>query len=169
MRTDTISPYQRCSTQVALRRMISRTRERNKKTEKQEKWRGETYRDGNAVFELGEGWFRAEGALGEEGRPGGRRQPELRGWPGALRALRALQRLQLLHPPPQRAEKAKGSPINLIGDETLVRIARVSGRKRRKTRYREKVSIDVGKPARDNYSVRYVEVEKHKWALPQVT
>lgn len=138
MRTDTISPYQRCSTQVALRRMISRTRERNKKTEKQEKWRGETYRDGNAVFELGEGWFRAEGALGEEGRPGGRRQPELRGWPGALRALRALQRLQLLHPPPQRAEKAKESPINLIGDETLVRIARVSGRKRRRTRYLSK-------------------------------
>lgn len=63
-----------------------------------------SYRDGNAVFELDEGCLRAEGAFGEERRPGGWRQPEFRGRPRALRALRALQRLQLLHPPPQRAE-----------------------------------------------------------------
>lgn len=85
--------------------------------EKDRKW---IYRDSNAVFELDERWLRAEGALGEEGRPGRRRQPELRGRPGALRALRALQRLQLLHPPPQRAEKSRRSPINLMDGDPLI-------------------------------------------------
>lgn len=81
-----------------------------------------THRNGDAIFDLGEGFLRAEGAVGEEGRPGWRRQPELRGWAGALRALRALQRLQFLHPPPQRAENHTENQrsINLI-DRTINR------------------------------------------------
>lgn len=81
-----------------------------------------TYRDGHAVFDLGEGLLRTKGAVGEERWPRGRWQPELRGWPRALRALRALQRLQLFHPPPQRAENHMENQrsINLI-DRTINR------------------------------------------------
>lgn len=111
-----------------------------------------THRDGNAVFELGEGWFRAEGALGEEGRPGGRRQPELRGRPGALRALRALQRLQLLHPPPQRAEKEREeSSINIIGDESIG-ITKMRGKRGRIIS--QKISINVDLLETITYSTR---------------